>query len=82
MLIQNLLNLYEKINDNFKLEELLDKAQGIFKENASIKLFRGKIKLQTKKNEESINILQSINFYPSNKTREITRLNFFSQSTR
>jgi len=76
----NLLNLYEKINDNFKLEELLDKAQGIFKENASIKLFRGKLNYKQKKYEESINILQSINFYPSNKTREITRLNFLAKA--
>ena len=76
----NLLNLYEKINDNFKLEELLDKAQGIFKENASIKLFRGKLNYKQKKYEECINILQSINFYTSNKTREITRLNFLAKA--
>ena len=69
----NLMNLYERIGQNTKLEEIINKAEKHFANNPSIKLFKGKLLFKSKRYEDSINNLNSIEFDSRNETKETSR---------
>jgi len=76
----NLLNLYEKLNKTEKLEKLLYQAKKIFPGNDTLKLIEGKLNFKIKNYEKNYNLLQSLNFYNTNKNREILRLTILAKS--
>ncbi len=70
----NLMELYERTNQNDLLEEIINKCDDIFVNHKIIKLYRGKLKYKKKKYFETIEILKFLKFNNSEIIFEKARL--------
>jgi len=70
----NLMELYERTNQNDLLEEIINKCDDIFVNHKIIKLYRGKLKYKKKKYFETIAILKFLKFNNSEIIFEKARL--------
>ena len=58
----NIMDLYDKSNQNIKLTNVLSEAEKIFKDNEVIKSFKSKVLFKEKKYDDVINILKDSKF--------------------
>ena len=64
------MNLYERTNDNNKLQLIIEKGEKEFSNNFSIKLFKGKLQFKNKLYNEAIKNLESFKFNKNNYIKE------------
>ena len=69
----NLLDLYERTNKRDKLIEKIKSAEVIFKNNITLKFFKGKDLFNLKKFREAIELLENFNFGKSEIIKEQSR---------
>ena len=76
----NLLDLYERTNKRDKLIERIKSAEAIFKNNITLKLFKGKDLFNLKKFRETIESLGNFNFGKSEIIKEQSRIAILAKS--
>lgn len=70
----NLMELYERTNQNDLLNEIIKKSEVVFSNNKVIKLYRGKLNYKKKNYSKTIETLQQLNFNDSEIVFEKSRL--------
>ena len=76
----NLMELYDKSNQNQKFKNLLEDAKKIFKSNISLDLFEAKYLFKLKEYKKVIQILEKIKFEGKEKYKEHNRTEVLAKS--
>lgn len=71
----NLFQIYDRSNNLKKLDEVLKKAQNIFKNNSIISFFEGISEYRKNNYQKTINIFEKLNLDPRDISKNITKFN-------
>ena len=76
----NLLELYDRSNQNEKFKQLLEKSEANFIKNSIIDLFKAKLFYKLKKYKDVVKILENIKFEKNENFKENSRLELIAKS--